>query len=106
MAKDYIKGTDSVPKVGRFGSNYSLIIHEGPCSTSLFRGLLFHADLLQMTKQTWGKSSKIVDQQASLRHSKRKPKLFQVVLEKNLLSRNQQKVLKNDLQNQLYRKTL
>ena len=57
MAKDYIKGTDSVPKVGRFGSNYSLIIHEGPCSTSLFRGLLFHADLLQMTKQTWGKSS-------------------------------------------------
>ena len=59
MAKDYIKGTDSVPKVGRFGSNYSLIIHEGPCSTSLFRGLLFHADLLQMTKQTWGKSKSL-----------------------------------------------
>ena len=57
MAKDYIKGTDSVPKLGRFGSNYSLIIHEGPCSTSLFRGLLFHADLLQMTKQTWSKST-------------------------------------------------
>ena len=60
LAKDYIKGTDSVPKVGRFGSNYSLIIHEGPCSTSLFCGLLFHADLLQMTKQTWGKSIKRV----------------------------------------------
>ena len=35
MAEVYIKGTDSVPKVGRFGSNYSLIIHEGRCSTSL-----------------------------------------------------------------------